>query len=164
MPLAIPCTICLPIVATLLGTEDSSEIILLIMLVIPDATCPAAPRIPDASPEMPLLPNASSLDGNDISAFTIASMIFVPADATAPLSARIPFLIAATACLPRLIQLNAENTATIACIIDGIAATRLGIAAIRPCANVNKTCPAVTSSLGALSFIIPAMFVTICGM
>ena len=102
-------------------------------------------------------------EGRFAIAFFTASNIDVPADCTALTMLVMPFLSIVIMLLPRLIQLNAVNTLTTACIIWGILAINVGIACISPSPSVTIICSPSANNLGALSLINPAIFVTICG-
>ena len=83
--------------------------------------------------------------------------------ATAPIPL-MPLHKAETRFLPSPIQLNAKKALTIACIICGIFATNVGMAFTNPMARFLISVSAATTSFGALSLMMPAIWMTIWGM
>ena len=133
------------------------------MLVAAPLIAPSIPFKPLEIPSPAFLAISRSFCGKLCIAPTIALSISAAAEAIAPTIDIMPFLSNVIIYIPELTQLNACKVLTIAWIICGKAAIRSGIAWISPFPRTTINCTPAINSFGALSLMIPAMFMMICG-
>ena len=164
IPFQIPLTIFLPIPSIFEGSEAIAFTMISKIFLAAPPRAPNSDLIPLTNPLIPLPPSARSLSGIIRILISTVSNASFPVPFRNPNSALIPLPRPVIAIFPRLIQLNALHTSTIAVMIFGILTMSVGIAWMIPNASLAISFRPHMRTVGPLSLMIFANVLIIVGI
>ena len=164
IPFQIPSIIFFPIDSIFEGSEASAFTMISKIFLAAPPKAPNSDLIPLTNPLIPLPPSARSLSGSIRILINTVSNASFPVPLRNPNNALIPFPRPVMAILPKLIQLNALHTSTIAVMIFGILTMSVGIAWMIPNASLAISFRPHMRTVGPLSLMIFANVLIIVGI